>query len=633
MGIIFKKIFLSSFTFGLLLSSVIAQTKFSAFLSPNKIAKDEYTTLRLVIENGNSVQKFSPPSFKNFVIVSGPNQELGEVNSNGVLNKYIAISFVLQPKRRGKFILGSASVNIDGKSYSTAPVKLEVQSSTRTRMQNNTVVNPFATIDPYSNQMASEDFPDCVLKNGEKVQEKIKQNMMLKLQTSKSSCFVGEPIVASYKLYTRLKSDSKLARNPSFNGFSVIDLQQSDVTDYSKEKLNGRAYNVYTIRKAQVYPLQAGLIELESAVLENNVVFLKEDARNSKGNFDNFMNGSMLSKEDVITQQVSLNSNSSSITVKPLPLKGKPLSFNGAVGKFDITAKLEKNEFDTNETGKLILEVSGKGNLQLVTTPEIIWPQQLEAFEPKITDELVMTEVPVSGRKIFEIPFSVQRSGTFEIPVIEFSYFDPVTVSYKILYTKPISFTVKKGITPAFIMPDTIAANQSKSFTKRIFENRGLVVGTLALMIGLGLFFWLKLDRKKSAKERSVRDSLDLKINPLIQFAETAALAPQNPLSLSENCLNSPSCNEFYSLLSKEVKVFMAKLFLLDLHEVNPKKIAEEMDKAEINNELILQMLQLMQDIEWQLYTPFERNDVMKELYNRAQSVIQLICTYHSTSR
>ena len=413
----------------------------------------------------------------------------------------------------------------------------------------------------------------------------------------------------------------------------MIDLQQADVTDYAKEKLEGREYNVYTIRKAQLYPLQAGVIELESATLDNNVMFLKEDARNSKENFNDFMNGSVLNQEDIVTQQINLKSNASNITVKPLPLTGKPLSFNGAVGKFDINATLEKNEFDTNETGKLTLEVSGKGNLQLITLPEINWPHQLEAFDPKITDELQMTEVPVSGKKIFEIPFSAQRPGTFEIPAFEFSFFDPETGTYKILYTKPITFTVKKGIQKPFFEPDTVSTNHSKTFANKMFENRVIVVGIIGLMIGIGMFFWLKQDRKKSGIKASAKDSLNPEKNPLVQFAESAALAPQNPLTLSENCLNSSHCNEFYTLLSKEVKVFLANYFSLEFHEVSPKKIATEMDKAGINNDLILQIMQLMQDIEWQLYTPFERNNVMNELYNRAQSAVQLISTYHPANR
>lgn len=84
--------------------------------------------------------------------------------------------------------------------------------------------------------------------------------------------------MASYNLYSRLKSETKLVKNPSFNGFSVIDLQQPNATDYAQRNINGREFNVYTIRKVQLYPLQAGTFQLEGASLDNQVQFLKPGA-------------------------------------------------------------------------------------------------------------------------------------------------------------------------------------------------------------------------------------------------------------------------------------------------------------------------------------------------------------------
>jgi hypothetical protein len=630
MSIFFKKILLGCIVMVTMRGSVLAQIKFSAEISPSKIHKEEYATLRLVIENATDIHNITPPSFKDFIVVSGPNQETGMSNVNGLVKQYMGISYILQPRHTGKIIINAASATINGKSYTSRPLKLQVLSTSGARSQPAASASPFAAMDPYLAAAPKEDFNDFILKKEERVQDKVSKNMLLKLQTNKTSCYVGEPVVASYKLYTRLKSESKLTKNPSFNGFSVIDLQQPDVTDYAREKLNGREYNVYTIRKAQLYPLQDGTIELESATLENNVQFLKEDAKGLQDNLDGFMNGFNLGEDALITETVSLTSKPVSIKVKPLPEAGKPVSFNGAVGKFDFTASLEKNSFTTDETGKLTLVVSGAGNLQLITAPEINWPAQLEPFESKVTDELLQTDVPVSGRKIIEIPFTVQLPGNYNIPSIEFSFFDPATASYKRVATNPIAFTILKGTNKPLSISGINEKKAPVSFAKKMFENRGWIVAVIGFIMALGLLGWIKQERKKNLKP-SLPVVLPIKEEnaAITRLAEMAAAAPQNPLSLSETCLNSIDCREFYTLLNQDLKTFFAQKFLIPLREINVKKILAAMDMAGIDNKVALQVQQLFQDVEWQLYTPFERNDLMDQLYSRAQSTLQLIQTYH----
>ncbi|MBC7866264.1 MAG: BatD family protein, partial [Gloeobacteraceae cyanobacterium ES-bin-316] len=206
MIVFLKKLLLGCFV-SITMLPANGQPKFSAVLTPAQIAKDEYATLRLIVENATEIKNISPPSFKDFVVVSGPNQESGMSTVNGVVNQYIAISYILQPKRAGNLTLASATAKIDGKNYAASPLKLLVKKNSG----GHSSPNPFATVDPFAAPTRQPDFTDFILKPGENVPDKVSKNMQLKLQTSKTSCYVGEPIVASYKLYTRLKSDSKLS--------------------------------------------------------------------------------------------------------------------------------------------------------------------------------------------------------------------------------------------------------------------------------------------------------------------------------------------------------------------------------------------------------------------------------------
>ncbi len=94
--------------------------------------------------------------------------------------------------------------------------------------------------------------------------------------------------------------------------------------------------------------------------------------------------------------------------------------------------------------------------------------------------------------------------------------------------------------------------------------------------------------------------------------------------------MNDPECVAFYSILMGEIKSFLANKFLIPEEEVNKKRLAEKMDSIGILNETVLSLQQLLQDIEWQLYTPFERNEKMDSLYRRSNELLQLINTYDS---
>ncbi|MEO6582904.1 MAG: BatD family protein, partial [Ferruginibacter sp.] len=510
-----------------------------------------------------------------------------------------------------------------GKKYTSNALKLSVKNQVGVTQQNIVGINPaFPNI--YPAPKPANTYSDYILKAGDNVAEKVEKNMHVRLEVNKTSCYVGEPVVAAYKLYTRLKSESRLTQNPSFNGFSVIDLQAADVTATSVEKLNGKDYNVYTIRKAQLYPLQDGKIDLEAAELENNIQFIKEAYANQNagafpGIFEEFANVN-LPPEAVIDQTVFLKSIPVSIDVKPLPAAGRPAAFKGAVGDFAVESGLEFNSFTAGNSGKLIVMVSGSGNLQLVTPPTITWPAGFEGFDVKTSDILSLTSVPVSGKKIFEYPFTVDKPGKYLFPPVHFDYFDPVIKKYKSLQTRPIPFTVLPAVAGS--------VKPAAAVTKAINSNH--VYLWLIAAVLLALAFILFATRKKI---QPILIKPKIPVTKVNEMLRATSLNQQNPLAASEKCLQQDDCFQFYEILMGEIKQFLSNKFHIPLPEINAKQLAEKMDVKNISNETVLQMQQLMQDIEWQLYTPFERDEKMILVYQRTNELLQIINTYDAKLR
>jgi hypothetical protein len=599
--------------------SVTAQAKFTAKISPATIGKDEMAELKLLVENAANVQNITPPALDKFIIISGPNQESGMESINGITTQYTGITFILKPKTKGDFTIGAATASADGKTLKSNAVKIKVV--------NEPTGNSISSNSPFSGLMNFDEpvvrrgsYSDYILKKGENITDKINRNIFIKVDASKTSCYVGEPILVTYKLYTRLKSESNITKNPSFNGFSVIDMLRSNDISALVEKLNGWDYNVYSLRQTQLYPLQPGNVELESASVENEIHFVKEDFLRNSREDDLFGNFSSISipADALVKERVTLQSKPVTITVKPLPEQGKPVSFNGAVGNFAIHAAMEKASLTTDDAGKLFITIEGEGNLMLVNAPEFDWPTGVEAFEPSMKESLDKRSVPVSGNKTFEYSFTINKEGNYTLPPVEYSFFDPATGQYKTIATVPITFSVAKGSgkkTKALEVLQDKSANEN--FFDTIFKNRWLIIAPLAMLILAGLFVWVRWDKKRQlAAAGGGQKNTN---TPAEKVPEI-----KKPLSGSQAMLQHNVPREFYSMLDKELKIFLGEKLQLPAEQMNRRTIGSALYNAGFADEDSIAVLQLLDDIAAQLYTPVADESKAPYFYKKAEAVIHL---------
>lgn len=454
-------------------------------------------------------------------------------------------------------------------------------------------------------------FKDYILKKGENLQQKTNRNIFIKVTASKTSCYVGEPLVATYKLYTRLGNISTIARNPAFNGFSVIDIAEPEIgTSSNIEVLDGREYYSSVIRKVQLYPLQPGAWPLGQAVIESKLRFTREEfiAQFDENGKPELIPGTSTATACLDTTAF-IGNESFSVTVKPLPAKEQPLSFHGAVGVYRIEALAEKDSFTTDEAGKLRILLSGEGNMTLVPAPEVQFPGGLEAYEPSVKDGLNKLVVPVSGSKIFDYTFTADREGDYTIPSIAFSYFDIDSGRYKTIHTKPVTVHVKKGTGKTPVI-DADKLNRPQSFAETIFTHRWMIVVPVALLIITGLLVWLWMDKKRQRQKQAVKESS--------QQEAAAERLPLHPLLQSELMLLRNEPRAFYEILDKELYAFLAQKLQLPVEAISKRNIAEALDKRGFDAAGNTAMLKLLDDISLQLYTPFADETKMQAHFAEA---------------
>ena len=235
----------------------------------------------------------------------------------------------------------------------------------------------------------------------------------------------------------------------------------------------------------------------------------------------------------------------------------------------------------------------------------------------------------MSGRKIFEFPFTVSKAGTYNLPAVEFSYFDVHDAKYKTAASKPIEIKITKGTGKSSQINVDSNIKSKDNYLTRFFSNRLRVASLFAVLIIMGLIVWLKRDSKKEQQLQGAGQVAE-KMKDEDKPVEEILLTQENPLAIAEECLQREDADLFYRQLNLGLKNYLSKKFGIAGEQINKKNIAEQLDKKGISNETAVQLQELIDEIEWQLYTPLVDSEKMKGMYERANDMIQLINTYRS---
>jgi len=590
----------------------IAQAKFSTVIDEKEVGKGDYIQVQYIVENASTVESLTPPAFNGFTVVSGPMQQNGMSIINGAVSKYEGITYVLKPLATGKFVIGGATAVVDGKQVRSSSVTVTVTNAPP--KPSNISNNPFFGLSvPEEAPEVNEEY---ILRKGESAVEKIKNNLLVKLDVSKTSCYVGEPIVATYKLYSRVRSESRVTKRPSLSQFSVYDMVQPEANNPSVEKLNGKLFTTHIIRKVQLYPLQDGSFDLDPLEVDNTVSFLRMENDNSnKISMQQLMNDYMNGVSDgkLEEQQVSLASKPVTITVKPLPLTGKPFSFDGAVGKFTISASIPKMQIAAGETAALQVILKGQGNMTLINAPQIQWPTGTEGYEPTVKESLDKTVAPISGSKLFEYTFTAKQAGTVVIPPIEFSYFDPAANAYKIIHTDSIVAQISQSL------------KKSKPFTtdkKQDIDGDGLRLSKLLWILpvlAIAVLVLLLTGKKKKAVKRPSG------IIPVAPVSEQTTPHAADPFEGARHALAAVNSQLFYKETGRATWQILSEKFHLTSSELSKPVVVRLLQQSNAPVETIQLLEKVLNDCELALYTPVHTENDMRITLEKAEQLEKLL--------
>ena len=379
--------------------------------APMFVSAGEMFPVRFVLNAKPDKGSFVAPSFDDFDNVQGPSTSTSSsvqwINGERTSSVTYTMSYVMVPKGVGTYTIGSASIEVDGKRYTTQPTKIEVREDNSATHQNESA-------ESRANRSVG------------------KEDLLLRLELSSKSVYKGEPMRAILRLYSRAENIyTESSKMPSFNGFwsQQVDIEQGPF----RETLNGKIYNAYNLAEYLLYPQQGGVLSVEPAEL---TVVVQVVMQSNRG-FDPFFGGG----HEVYNVRRALKTPEVKVQIKEFPA-GAPASFAGAVGRYTIAHRLSSSEVSANSAVTLQLTISGSGNLNFIQAPELSLPASFELYDVK-SEEKIQTNASGSvGYRRFDYPFIVRAEGDYEIAPVEFSYFDPDKKKYVTLATPPMKMVV-----------------------------------------------------------------------------------------------------------------------------------------------------------------------------------------------
>ena len=392
---------------------------FTADVDRTTLSMNETLTLQLTVAGGR-VSVPQPvlseiPGFR--ATYAGQSQNINYIN--GHVSSQLIFTFALAPLSPGEHVIPAISMNVEGQTLSTNPIPIKVVSGS--------AAPPAAAGNVQQNNISHGG-----------------RTLFVTTTVDKKTATVGEQITLLFRFYSRAPLLSQPNyRPPDTTGFMSEDLPPQ--RSYTAN-VEGVRYQVIELATA-LFPTSSGKFTIGPASLECNV----QDFRDPFGDgfFQNFFSQG---------QNVTLRSDPLIITVQPVPSEGRPTSFHGDVGRFQMSATFDKKSAQVHEPITLTVTVSGEGNVKALAPPPLPDTRGFKTYETLSSLNVDKKDGRVRGSKVFTTVMKPEVSGDLVFPALSLSYYDPQAKSFKTIATKPLTV----HITPA---DPTTAPGPGVSFT------------------------------------------------------------------------------------------------------------------------------------------------------------------------
>ena len=559
------------------------------------------TPFQLIYSVNAAAKDLQAPDFQFFEILAGPFESRSSYTQiiNGKKSSATNLSYTLtlMPSKTGTFKIPGASIVVDGEKINSNDLTIKVENAENNAQKQ----NEGGTV------------------TGGGTQRVTSESIFVRTIVSKTNIYEQEAISVTYKLYTLLDvAQFTGAKLPDFNGFLKQDIEQSQNKQLSAETYKGRSYGTVVLYQAVLFPQHTGEIEIGKASF--TALLRLQNKAQVRSIFDDFF-------DSYTNVEKTLTAPAVTVKVSELPLAGKPATFSGAVGNFNLTSTLSSGNLKTNQAATIKVVISGNGNMKLLKNPEIKFPDGFEVYDPKVDNKFSSGSGGVSGTKTIEYMFIPRRSGKFDIPSAELSYFDLNNKTYRTLRTPAYKINVTKGEGGEAVVENFTGKEDVTPLAKDI---RYLFTGSVKLQpesrpwFGTLPFWMLFLIPLIIAAILFIYFRKHVKENADLAFVKTkkANKVAQKRLRLALKFLEEGKKKQFYEEVMKAVWTYLSDKLVIPVAELNKDNIRLKMNEKGMEKEVTDNFTNILNTCEYASYAPDSGRQEMGNLYGETVDAI-----------
>lgn len=374
-------------------------------LDKAKTGPGRQVRLEAVFNNAPAIPAPEPPRIENLDIRYVRTYEDQVTASGAVVNRLIHVYRVL-PSKEGLYRIGPIVFESSGNRYVSDAKDLLVESAAAAG--------------------ARRDLDDAA------VLKALEGHVGLELVLPDKSIYMNEKVPVK----VRLKSDWLDLENITLWEASSKDLI---VDKFGEKKVEmqdeGGVRYVVLEYPSSLYSVSAGTFTLDPVKVKFDIVRRKIE---SEADRNMLLNDNVEFYDPLIglasRRQVELSTRKAEIRALPVPADGRPAGFGGAVGRFSLSMKADRESVKTGEPVTLSIRITGDGNYDTVRVPVLKKSQGLSVYDAQVTKD--------DTRAGAEQVIRINSLNVKEIPQIRFSYFDPYEEKYMTASAGPIPIAV-----------------------------------------------------------------------------------------------------------------------------------------------------------------------------------------------
>lgn len=522
------------------------------------------------------------------------------VNGHTSSSSSITYTYTLYAAKSGVYNIPAAHARVGGKQISSRPVKVTVVGSAQGRGNNSPKMHEDDNYQPHMKAAGSAI-------SG--------RDLFIKVSANKKKVYEQEPILLTYKVYTLVDLTQLEGKMPELTGFHTQEIPLPQQKSFHIERVNGKPYRTVTWSQYVMYPQMTGKMEIPSITFKGIVV----QQNRSVDPFEAFFNGGSGYVE------VKRNIVAPSIKIDVLPLPHKPANFSGGVGKFNISAQLNKNELKAGDPLSLRIVVGGIGNLKLIKQPVVNFPKDWDKYDPKVTDKTKLTSNGLEGNMIYDILAVPRNQGHYTIPPVELTYYDTSLNQYKTIKTQSFEIEVAKGdgsrssvVDYSKDQPKDIKDIKKGEAELHSVDNFffGSVGYLMSLLIPFAAFVALLVIFRKRAIDNA--DLVKMKGKKANKIA-TKRLRQANKLMLAGKT------NEFYDEVLRALWGYVGDKLNMPAEKLSRENISEKLQSHNVDDNTISKFLSAIDDCEMMRFAPGDPEGNMNKTFESAMTAIMEI--------